>query len=128
MATDSYKIYSEIRDKLGYKDSQVASGAGVTKSTFSDWKAGRYQPKEEKMKKIADFLCVSVDYLKTGKYLQADCLYTDEEAEFLVEITNEAKRDSELIKRMKSYISLSEDNQRFVDNMIEFLSEKEKEE
>lgn len=67
MSTDSYENYSKIRDKLGYKDSTVASGAGVTKSTFSDWKAGRYQPKDEKMQKIASFLGVSIEYLKTGK-------------------------------------------------------------
>ena len=67
MATDSYNIYCKIRDKLGYKDSAVAEGAGVTKSTFSDWKAGRYQPKDEKLQKIASFLGVSVEYLKTGE-------------------------------------------------------------
>ena len=67
MATGSYNIYCKIRDKLGYKDSTVAAGAGVTKSTFSDWKAGRYQPKDEKLQKIASFLGVSVEYLKTGE-------------------------------------------------------------
>ena len=67
MATDSYNNYCKIRDKLGYKDSIVATGAGVTKSTFSDWKAGRYQPKDEKLQKIASFLGVSVEYLKTGE-------------------------------------------------------------
>ena len=67
MATDSYNNYCKIRDKLGYKDSIVATGAGVTKSTFSDWKAGRYQPKDEKLQKIASFLGVSVEYLMTGE-------------------------------------------------------------
>lgn len=67
MATDSYEIYCKIRDKLGYKDSVVATGSGVTKSTFSDWKAGRYQPKDEKLQKIASFLGVSMEYLKTGE-------------------------------------------------------------
>lgn len=67
MSTESYEIYSKIRDKLGYKDSAVAIGSGITKSTFSDWKAGRYQPKDEKIQKIAAFLGVSVEYLKTGE-------------------------------------------------------------
>ena len=48
------------------KDSDVAKGAKITKSTFSDWKAGRYTPKQEKMQKIADFLGVTVDYIMTG--------------------------------------------------------------
>ena len=67
MSADSYKIYSKIRDKMGYKDSSVATGSGVTKSTFSDWKAGRYQPKTDKLQKIASFLGVSVEYLTTGE-------------------------------------------------------------
>lgn len=67
MSADSYKIYSKIRDKMGYKDSYVATGSGVTKSTFSDWKAGRYQPKNDKLQKIASFLGVSVEYLTTGE-------------------------------------------------------------
>ena len=67
MATGSYNIYCKIRDKLGYKDSTVAAGAGVTKSTFSDWKSGRSEPKKEKLQKIADFFDVSLDYLMTGE-------------------------------------------------------------
>lgn len=66
MGKSAYERYCEIRNKLNYKDSDVAKGAKITKSTFSDWKAGRYTPKQEKMQKIADFLGVTVDYIKTG--------------------------------------------------------------
>lgn len=39
------------------------SGAGrVTKSTFTDWKNGRSEPKLEKLKKIADYFGVSIEY------------------------------------------------------------------
>ena len=67
MSADSYEIYSKIRDKLGYKDSEVAAGSGVTKSTFSDWKKGKSKPKQDKLQKIADYFGVTVDYLMTGK-------------------------------------------------------------
>lgn len=80
MSTDSYKIYCKVRDKFGYNDSTVAIGAGITKSTFSDWKAGRYQPKDEKMQKIASFLGVSVEYLKTGEEKEGgETYYLNEE-------------------------------------------------
>lgn len=62
-----YDRYCYIRDKKNLRDSDVAKGAKVTKSTFSDWKAGRYVPKHEKLKKIADFLNVSIEYLSTGE-------------------------------------------------------------
>lgn len=62
-----YEIYCELRDKRGCKDSDVAKATGITKSTFSDWKSGRSKPKGEKLRKIADFFNVSVEYLETGK-------------------------------------------------------------
>lgn len=62
-----YDRYCEIRDLKGLKDSNVAAGTGIGKSTFSDWKSGRSQPKQDKLQKIADFLNVSLEYLMTGK-------------------------------------------------------------
>ena len=62
-----YENYCKIRDEKGYKDADVVKGTGITKSTFSDWKSGRSNPKNEKLIKIADFLEVSLEYLMTGK-------------------------------------------------------------
>ncbi len=60
-----YETYRKLRNSLGYKDSDVAKGTGITKSTFSDWKIGRSIPKMDKLKKIANYFNVSVDYLMT---------------------------------------------------------------
>ncbi|WP_312448206.1 helix-turn-helix domain-containing protein [Lacrimispora sp.] len=67
MPENIYGRYCKLRDSAGYKDSDVARGAGITKSTFSDWKSGRYIPKQVKLQKIADFLQVSLDFLMTGE-------------------------------------------------------------
>ena len=72
-----YERYCELRDSLGYRDSDVAKGTGITKSTFSDWKNGRSIPKDEKLKKIALFLGTSVDYLRYGD--QAPQYYLNDE-------------------------------------------------
>lgn len=66
MEKSVYQRYCEVRDKLNYKDSDVSKGANITKSTFSDWKAGRYTPKQDKMQRIAEFLGVTTEYLMTG--------------------------------------------------------------
>ena len=58
-----YEIYRKLRDEKKCKDADVAKATGITKSTFSDWKSGRSKPKDEKLKKIAEFFGVSVDYL-----------------------------------------------------------------
>ena len=50
-----YTKYAELRDKRGIKDSEVAYATGISPATLSDWKKGRYTPKADKMKKLADF-------------------------------------------------------------------------
>ena len=81
-----YEIYCKIRDERGLKDSDVSKGTGITKSTFSDWKSGRSNPKKDKLLKIASFLGVSVDYLMTGEERTVDYVVkTDDGNELLVE-------------------------------------------
>ena len=61
-----YEIYAKLRDERGITDYQVAKDIGIPRSTFSDWKNGKYIPKAEKLQKIADYFCVSIEYLRTG--------------------------------------------------------------
>ena len=62
-----YEKYVELRDKAKVSDYKVSEVTGITKSTFSDWKSGRSNPKGEKLRKIADYFGVSVEYLTTGE-------------------------------------------------------------
>lgn len=126
MATDSYQIYCKIRDKLGYKDSAVATGAGITKSTFSDWKVGRYQPKDEKLQKIASFLGVSMEYLKTGEEptFNYDYLYTGKNSDFLIEVTK-SMSDNNFVDRIKKYMELLDKDRNSVNDFIDYLYERE---
>jgi len=62
-----YENYCKLRDERGLKDADVVRGTGITKSTFSEWKNGKYTPKQDKLQKIADYFGVTVDYLMTGK-------------------------------------------------------------
>ncbi len=57
-----YKKYEKLREEKGVTDYKVARDTGITKSTFSDWKSGRSKPKTEKLKVLADYFEVSVDY------------------------------------------------------------------
>lgn len=58
---NTYKKYCQLRDSRGLKDSHVAAAAGITKSTFSDWKTGRSIPKIDKLMRIAKVLGVSLE-------------------------------------------------------------------
>lgn len=57
---NGYSKYLELRDEKGITDYQVSRETGIPKSTFSDWKSGRSNPKIEKIKKLAQFFGVSV--------------------------------------------------------------------
>lgn len=57
-----YEVYAELRDKKGVSDYRVSQETGITKSTFSDWKSGRSNPKIEKIKKLADYFGVPIGY------------------------------------------------------------------
>ena len=56
-----YAKYVELRDRRNVSDAQVAEATGIPRSTFSDWKQGRSQPKLEKLIKISEFLGVSIN-------------------------------------------------------------------
>lgn len=57
-----YERYVALRDKKGVTDYKVSEETGIVKSTFSDWKSGRSAPKLDKLKKIADYFGVSIEF------------------------------------------------------------------
>lgn len=57
-----YKKYAELRDEVGVTDYEVGKKTGIATSTFSNWKAGRYSPKTDKLKKIADYFGKPIEY------------------------------------------------------------------
>lgn len=62
-----YTIFEKLIQEKGLKFKDVSNATGIGLSTFTDWRAGRYTPKIDKLEKIATFLGVSVGYLMTGK-------------------------------------------------------------
>ena len=57
-----YEKYAVLRDARGVTDYKVASDTGITKSTFTDWKNGRSKPKIGKLKTLAEYFGVSINY------------------------------------------------------------------
>lgn len=62
-----YKIFEQLCKEKGVTAYKVCKATGITTATISNWKAGRYTPKQEKMQKIADYFGVSIEYLMSGK-------------------------------------------------------------
>ena len=57
-----YEKYVNLRDQHNLTDYRVSKDTGITKSTFTDWKNGRSKPKFDKVKILADYFGVSIEY------------------------------------------------------------------
>lgn len=65
MEKNLYERYAKIRDIRGLTDYKVAKLAGEKgTATISNWKNGKYTPKDNKMQEFAKALDVTLDYLK----------------------------------------------------------------
>ena len=62
-----YEIFEKLLQKNNMTAYQVSKALGFPSGMFSNWKAGRYTPKADKLQKIADFFGVTLEYLMTGK-------------------------------------------------------------
>ncbi|MBQ4561447.1 MAG: helix-turn-helix transcriptional regulator [Clostridia bacterium] len=62
-----YEIFVELLQKNNVTAYQVCKATGIAPATISDWKNNKSTPKNDKLKKIADYFGVSLDYLTTGK-------------------------------------------------------------
>lgn len=62
-----YEKYAAIRDEKGISDYQVWKDTGIATATLSDWKNGISKPKTDKLKILADYFGVTVDYFVRGE-------------------------------------------------------------
>ena len=62
-----YEIFEKLLEQYGVTTYQVAKATGISTASFSGWKQGKWNFKQDKLQKIADYFGVTVDYLMTGK-------------------------------------------------------------
>lgn len=58
----SYKKFEELLAKNNISTYKVAKDTGLLTTLFSDWKSGKSCPKADKIKKIADYFNVTIEY------------------------------------------------------------------
>lgn len=62
-----YEIFEKLLKKYGVTTYQVAKATGISTASFTGWKQGKWNFKQDKLQKIADYFGVSIEYLMTGK-------------------------------------------------------------
>ena len=62
-----YETFEKLLKDHGLRIADVAKATGISYSSFTARKAGRYTPKADKRQKIADFFNVPLEYLDSGE-------------------------------------------------------------
>ena len=57
-----YEKFSDLLAKTNKTAYRVAKDTGVSTATLSSWKKGRYTPKVDKLKVLADYFGVDINY------------------------------------------------------------------
>ena len=57
-----YEKFAQLLSEKNVTAYQVSKATGITSSMFYEWRDGRYEPKVDKIKKIADYFGVPLTY------------------------------------------------------------------
>ena len=57
-----YEKFTELLEKTHKTSYRVSKDTGIAQSILSDWKTGRSKPKVDKLKILADYFGVSIEY------------------------------------------------------------------
>jgi len=93
-----YSIFEGLLAQNGLKIADVSRETGIPYSTFTDWKAGRYTPKIDKLQKIADFFHITVTELTGVQTISSSRYVTEEEYMLLCAYREAADYKKEAIK------------------------------
>lgn len=80
-----YEIFEQLLKEHNVTTYQVAKATGISTASFTGWKQGKWNFKQDKLQKIADYFGVSIDYLITG----------EEKKESVPELSSRNERDIE---------------------------------
>ena len=62
-----YGKFLLLLEKTGKTSYQVSKDTGIAQNTLSNWKTGRSNPKVDKLKILADYFGVTIEYFLDGE-------------------------------------------------------------
>lgn len=57
-----YEKFQQLLDKTHKTPYKVSKDTGISTATLSNWKNGNYVPKADKLKILADYFGISIEY------------------------------------------------------------------
>ena len=107
-----YQNFEELCKQRNIKPNKVSKETGVSTATLTSWKQGKYTPKPDKLKLIADFFNVSLEFLMRNEDVQWNPFeqtidYTislsEEEQDLLMKYRKADATQKEMIRRILAY-------------------------
>lgn len=107
-----YQNFEELCKQRNIKPNKVSKETGVSTATLTSWKQGKYTPKPDKLKLIADFFNVSLEFLMRNEDVKWNPVeqtidyaisLSEEEQEILTAYRSADAVQKEMIKRLLSY-------------------------
>ena len=116
-----YSKFEKLCVSKGITPYRVAKDLGFSRSFFSDWKTGRSKPKNDKIKKIADYFGVNTAYFYDEKE-ENQAYYLDSETK---EIAQTIFENKDLRLLFDSAKNASSEDLQTVYTMLKALKSKE---
>ena len=89
-----YNRIDTLLKQKNIKRTKFCADNGFASSTYSEWKYGRRKPNDLVLERIADYLGVSLEYLKYGKDIERNM----EKGELIAKITSDFDFMDKIIK------------------------------
>lgn len=115
-----FEVFMKLCESKGVKPTAVLLELGITKSSYTGWKNGTYHPNTEKIRKIAEYFGVPMEYLMTGKMPEG--YYENDETAAIAQAILESKELRGLFLAAKD--AKPEDIQHVYETLL-FLKSKE---
>nr|DAO83787.1 MAG TPA: Repressor protein CI [Caudoviricetes sp.] len=117
MPSEIYERFEKLKERKDVSSYAVSKGTGITTTTLTNWKKGKYTPKQDKLQLIADYFGVTLDYLVNGEEKE---ITVPEQTDLWIAI----RKDKKLLEALEKYMSLSDKKKKHVIDTIDVLSEK----
>lgn len=73
-----YSVFKLLMEQKGVTPYEISKATGIPASAFTKWKQGISSPKIDRLKLLADYFGVPVEYLMTGEMPSGEGYYIDE--------------------------------------------------
>lgn len=87
-----YEKFVALKEQRNISISKLSKEIGLDRTMFSHWKAGKYEPKRDKIQKIADYFGVDIDYFYLDEAISEHNESVDSLDDEVIKLTDKEKK------------------------------------